>query len=170
MATKSTKKSKGSSSTKQRNAPAEEVATMAPRATRINSTTQLNVPAEKVWELIGQFNALPEWNPAVEKSELEQGGRVRRLKLLGGGTIVERLERSDDESFKYRYSIVDSPWPVANYVSELKVVKDDSGKGCRVEWSSEFEPAGASASDAEQAVRGVYEAGLKNLRAMFANL
>jgi len=138
------------------------------RSTKVNSTTHLDVPAEQVWQMIGQFKSLADWHPAVEKSELEQGGSVRRLSLIGGGTIVERLERIDDESFRYRYSIVDSPLPVANYVSELRVVRDDTGKGCSVEWASEFAPAsGVSASDAEKAIRDVYEAGLNNLQTLF---
>ncbi len=137
------------------------------KATKVSSSTHIDVPADRVWELIGQFKALADWHPAVEKSDLEQGGKMRRLSLVGGGTIVERLERIDDESFMYRYAIVDSPLPVANYVAELRVVKDESGKGCRVEWSSEFEPAGASASEAEKAIRGIYEAGLKNLQNLF---
>lgn len=143
------------------------MATNDTKPSKVNSTTHLNVPAEKVWELIGQFKAFADWHPSVEKSELEQGGKVRRMSLVGGGTLVERLERIDDESFRYRYSIVDSPLPVANYVSELRVVKDDSGQGCRVEWSSEFEPVGTSASDAEKVIRDVYETGLKNLQTMF---
>ena len=88
---------------------------------KVSSETHLDVSAEKVWELIGQFNALPSWHPAVENSELEEGGHVRRLSLVGGGTIVERLEKIDDESFLYRYSIIDSPLPVSDYVSELRV-------------------------------------------------
>ncbi|MGH8503597.1 MAG: SRPBCC family protein [Gammaproteobacteria bacterium] len=140
----------------------------ASRSTKVSSATHLNVPAEQVWQMIGQFKSLADWHPAVEKSELEQGGSVRRLSLFGGGTIVERLERIDDESFRYRYSIVDSPLPVANYVSELRVVRDDTGKGCSVEWSSEFAPvSGVSVSDAEKAIRDVYEAGLNNLQALF---
>ena len=58
--------------------------------------------------------------------------------------------------------------PVSNYVSELKVTKDESGNGCDVEWSGEFSPVGASASDAERVIRGVYEAGLKNLQTRFS--
>lgn len=144
------------------------MATKTSKATKVNSTMHLSVPAEQVWQIIGQFSAFADWHPSIEKSELEQGGKVRRLSLVGGGTIVERLERLDDESFRYRYSIVDSPLPVANYVSELKVVNDESGRGCHVEWSSEFEPSGASATDAQKVIRDVYEAGLKNLQMMFA--
>jgi hypothetical protein len=78
------------------------------------------------------------------------------------------LERIDDEPFKYRYSIVDSPLPVSNDVSELRVTKDGSGNGDNVEWSGEFSPVGASAPDAERVIRGVYEAGLKNLQTQFS--
>ncbi|MGH7929121.1 MAG: SRPBCC family protein [Candidatus Binatia bacterium] len=134
---------------------------------KVNSSMHLDVPAEKVWDMIGQFKALADWHPAVESSALEEGGQVRRLSLLGGGTIVERLERLDDRSFRYRYAIEQSPLPVSNYVSELQVKKDKDGKGCTVEWSSEFEPFGASSSEAENVIRGIYEAGLANLRTMF---
>jgi hypothetical protein len=126
------------------------------------------VPAEKVWELIGGFNALADWHPAVENSELEEGGHVRRLSLVGGGTIVERLERLDDDSFRYRYSIIDSPLPVADYVAELRVQKDDSGEGCEVQWSSEFNASGASVTDAEKAIKDIYNAGFENLKKIFA--
>nr|MBA3732596.1 SRPBCC family protein [Gammaproteobacteria bacterium] len=47
--------------------------------TKVNSTTHLDVPAEQVWQMIGQFKSFADWHPAVEKSELEQGGSVRRL-------------------------------------------------------------------------------------------
>ncbi len=143
------------------------MSTRSSRRSTVNSKTHLHVPAEKVWQFIGQFKRFADWHPAVEKSELEQGGKVRRVSLVGGGTIVERLERTDDETFTYRYSIVDSPLPVTNYVSELRVVKDESGKGCQVEWSSEFDPLGTSPPDAEKVIRDVYEAGLKNLQALF---
>lgn len=79
--------------------------------TKVNMKTQVPVSADKLWELIGQFNGLPNWHPAIEKSELEEDGKVRRLTLVGGGSIVERLERVDDNEHLYRYSILESPLP-----------------------------------------------------------
>lgn len=134
---------------------------------KVKSSMHLNVPAAKVWELIGQFKALADWHPAVESSELEEGGKVRRLNLSGGGVIVERLEKLDDQSFRYRYAIEESPLPVSNYVSELQVREDENGSGSIVEWSSEFDPSGASATEAEDVIRGIYDAGLANLRMLF---
>lgn len=135
---------------------------------KVSSSSHLMVPAETVWELIGDFNALADWHPAVEKSELEEDGHVRHLSLVGGGTIIERLERLDAESFRYVYSVIDSPLPVADYVAELRVHKDGSGEGCEVEWSGEFKPSGASVEDAEEAIKEIYAAGIDNLKKIFS--
>ncbi|MGI9305637.1 MAG: SRPBCC family protein [Gammaproteobacteria bacterium] len=135
--------------------------------TTVSMKTDLNVPADQVWEIVGRFNALPDWHPAVEKSELEDGGKLRRLSLVGGGSIVERLEQLDEEEQLYRYSIIESPLPVANYSATLRVKPSKDGKGCSVEWSSDFNPAGASLEEATKAIQGVYQAGLDNLSKLF---
>ena len=111
---------------------------------KVSSTTELPVPAQSVWSVIGGFNALPDWHPAVAKSEVsdEGGTRLRTLSLAGGGTIVEKLEHSDPHERTYSYSIVSGPLPVANYTASIRVRELDSG-GCEVEWSSDFEAAGA---------------------------
>ena len=73
----------------------------------------LDVPASinEVWRVIGGFNALPDWHPAVQKSELQDGGRVRQLQLAGGGSIVERLESFSEGDHLYTYSIERGPLP-----------------------------------------------------------
>jgi hypothetical protein len=135
---------------------------------KVSMAMELGVPADKVWELIGGFNALPNWHPAVERSEVkgEGKGSVRTLHLAGGGTIEERLEQLDDSERLYRYSIVSGPLPVANYSATLRV-RDEGGGKCTVEWGSDFEPAGAPEGDAVEAIRGVYQAGFDNLKKMF---
>jgi len=132
---------------------------------KVSMSTPLGVTADQVWKLIGGFNALPDWHPAVEKSELEQAGQVRRLSLMGGGEIVERLESVSDNERVYSYRIESGPLPVSGYKSTIRV-RDDGGKAT-VEWSSEFTPKGASEQDAVAAIQGVYQAGLDNLKKMF---
>ena len=132
---------------------------------KVNMSTGLGVSADQLWNFMGSFNALPDWHPAVEKSELEEGGTIRRLHLVGGGEIVERLQQSDDDKQVYSYSILEGPLPVQGYVAEIRVRPD--GDGCEVEWSSSFEPAGASESDAMQAIQDVYQAGFDNLKKIF---
>lgn len=132
---------------------------------KVTMSENLNVSADQVWQMIGHFNALPDWHPAVEKSELKEQGQTRTLSLAGGGTIVERLEEKDDQSRTYTYSIVDSPLPVKNYTSTIKVTGE--GDNATVEWSSEFDAAGVGNNDAMKAIEGVYQAGLDNLKKMF---
>ena len=89
----------------------------------VSMSVDLGVPAKQVWDLIGGFNALPNWHPVVAKSEISEEGNttLRTLHLAGGGTIVERLEKLDDAGQHYTYSIVSGPLPVANYTATLRL-------------------------------------------------
>ncbi len=129
---------------------------------KVSASTKLGVPASQVWDLIGGFNALPDWHPAVERSELEEGGSKRRLHLIGGGEIVEELKAMDDSGRSYSYSILSSPLPVMNYRATITVREDADGNAI-VDWAGEFD---ASADNANDVIKGIYDAGLENLRKM----
>jgi hypothetical protein len=133
---------------------------------RIDMKTDLNVAADEVWKLIGGFNTLPDWHPAIEKSELEEEGNMRRLSLAGGGTVVEKLVKLDDNERVYTYSIIDSPLPVKNYEATIRV-KDDGEGHTTVEWSSEFEAEGAAENEAIDIIAGIYQTGFDNLKKIF---
>ena len=135
--------------------------------TAVKVSQNLPVPAQAVWSVIGGFNSLPEWHPAVEKSETESegGAKTRTLTLAGGGKIVEKLESANEKDRSYSYSILSGPLPVADYTATIRVL--DAGSGCTIEWSSDFTPSGAPESEAAAAIRGVYEAGFENLKKMF---
>jgi len=131
---------------------------------KVSMSTDLQASADDVWRMIGQFNALPDWHPAVESSELKKEGQERVLSLAGGGKIIERLEKLSENEREYSYSIKDSPLPVKNYNATIKV--KDGKDGCTVEWSSDFEAVGGD-TDAMKAIEGIYQSGLDNLRKMF---
>jgi hypothetical protein len=133
---------------------------------KVAISTQLPMSVEDVWQLVGKFNALPDWHPAIKSSELEQGGKVRRLALVGGGELIERLERLDDNEHLYRYTFESGPLPLANCVAEIHVTENSSG-GCTVEWSSDFAANGAPEADVSRAVRDMYMTGFDNLKKLF---
>ena len=108
---------------------------------------------------------MPDRPQAVEGSELEEGGTVRKVTLVYGVTILEKLEYHSDESRECSYSIVTSPLQVANYMATLKVTKHEEGS--QVEWSGEFDPSGVSESEAVELVQGIYRAGLDHLKLVF---
>lgn len=133
---------------------------------KVNMATDLDVAADQLWSVIGGFNALPDWHPAVEKSELQDEGSMRVLSLAGGGEIVEKLEKHDDNERIYSYTITDSPLPVKNYRAEIKVIDQGNGKAS-VEWSSEFSAEGAEENEAIDVITGIFQAGLDNLKKMY---
>lgn len=135
---------------------------------KVDMSLSLSVPAEKIWNLIGGFDALARWHPAIARCEsVNEGGKMRRkLSLTGGGEIVEELERHDDKEHAYSYRIVSSPLPITGYHSELSVADQGPGR-CTVRWSSTFEPAAGAEQNATTAIRGVYQAGFDSLKGLF---
>ncbi len=136
---------------------------------KVEMETELGVSADKVWELIGGFNALPDWHPAIEKSELDEEGKVRKLSLAGGGTVIEKLEKMDDGERVYSYSITDSPLPVSNYTATITVKEGADGNSAVVDWSSSFDAKDASVNEAMDAISGIYQAGFDNLKKIFGS-
>lgn len=129
------------------------------------ASASIEIPAspDAVWQLIGGFDALPDWLPAVPKSELSEGGRVRTLTTPSGEAIVEQLMSYDHNDRSYSYTILKAPFPVTGYLSTLRVREAGAG-GSRVEWFGEFTPnPGVSDAKAISIFQTLYEGGLKAL-------
>jgi hypothetical protein len=133
------------------------------------ATINLIVPPDEVWDLIGGFGSLPDWMPNIRMTSLSQGGRVRHLNTPDGLTMVERLERYDLRGRTYSYSILQAPFPVADYLSKLTVTATDVDKGSHVEWAATFAPKGVSNEDAHNLFQGIFSDGLRALTNKYAN-
>ncbi|MFK0087448.1 SRPBCC family protein [Pseudomonas sp. NPDC090755] len=127
-----------------------------------HASIDLHIDADRVWQLIGGFDALPDWLPFVPHSALSEGGRVRTLKNIDGDTIIERLLEFSEAGRSYSYTILQGPAPVRDYLSTLRVVP--AGEGARVEWSGSFEPLGISDAEATALFTGIYQDGLAALK------
>jgi hypothetical protein len=129
-----------------------------------STSIDLPVPPERVWELIGGFGSLPDWLPFIPASELEEGGRVRRLASEKGDVIVERLEAFDNQARTYTYSIIQAPFPVTDCRSTITVHRVPAAQASRVEWSGTFTPAGATDDETIALFHGIYSDGLSALK------
>ncbi|MEO8038923.1 MAG: SRPBCC family protein [Betaproteobacteria bacterium] len=96
-------------------------------------TVTVNAPAERAWETINHWDALQSWCPAFEKTEIVSGGTavgsIRAITLDKGPTFTEELLAVDPDARTMQYKIVDSPLPIVEYVSGMRVVslgKDES--------------------------------------------
>lgn len=79
----------------------------------------VNAPAEKVWEIVGDFDGLPEWNPPIVSSqpENEDGVQRRRLKFSQGGEFYEQHMGTDGTSTSYR--ILESNELIAGHLGTI---------------------------------------------------
>jgi hypothetical protein len=133
----------------------------------ISTKVDLTVPPAKVWDAIKDFGAWPTWHPALASDEITKGkdhakGTVRVLTTKDGAKIKEELTAWSATRMTYTYRILDSPLPVKDYVSTLKVSR--SGTGSTVTWSSTFNAKDGTADDeAKKVMTGIYRAGLDNL-------
>ena len=110
------------------------------------ASTVIDAPADEVWQLIRDFNGLPDWFPeVVATSEIEDGkagdqvGCVRKLTLGDGAVIRERLLAFSDADRSYSYNFETTPFDVDNYHATLVVKPITDGGGSFVEWWTTFD-------------------------------
>ena len=126
-----------------------------------------------VWKLVGNFNALDVWHPAIAKSELNGVGTktgTRRLLTLADTkeTIIEQLTSYTPAKTAYSYTIVKSSFPVRNYAATISLTATAEGKTV-MKWESTFDvPEGTESSYSTQFIERVYDSGMAKLVNNFA--
>ncbi|MFE6165269.1 SRPBCC family protein [Streptomyces sp. NPDC056486] len=133
-----------------------------------SASIEIPVPADRVWQLIGGFDSLPDWLPFIPASESSEGGRVRSLTSEDGGVIVERLLTFDDKARTYSYSILKAPFPATDYVATLTVHEVPGEDASRVEWSGVFTPVGVGDDEVVALFHGIFSDGLAALKQTLA--
>jgi mxaD protein len=143
---------------------------------KVTRTITIDASADQVWAKCGDFDALDRWLPPVAKDTLTKGknnvpGAIRHLDVKGGGYVNEELLRYSGQAHSYSYRILDSVLPVSDYHATLSVKAAGAGKSV-VTWTGTFKrkDTGANPADnandkaATDAIRGVYQSGLDNLK------
>ena len=93
----------------------------------------LDVPPDRVWAIDRDFNALPDWHPAVASSRIENGepadkiGCIRNFTLQDGGLIREQLLSLSDYDLVCSYAILSSPMGVRDYQAVLRLTPITDG-------------------------------------------
>ena len=145
--------------------------------TRQKTVEQVTIaaPPEKVWALVGNFEALKDWHPDIASSTADHGndeGSVREVKFKDGRSMSEKIEGYDGPGMKIRIRTKDGgALPATNYTSQLIVSPADGG-GSLVEWRGAFyrgypnndPPPDQTDEVAVAAVSAYYRAGLAHLK------
>ena len=139
----------------------------------IKLSVEVGSSAEKVWEVTGNFNGMPDWHPWVGSSTLEPaaGGVGRRIVNVGGAAgrreLIERLVYFNSETREYAYTIVAGPAPFVDYTGRFHVAPLGANR-CVFEFVGRFRAApGKTDAEATERIRSFYGAGLANLPRIF---
>ena len=141
---------------------------------RVYISTAIGAPADRIWQTIRDFNALPDWVPAVRESRIEGGqpadqvGCVRAFRLQDGGFLRERLLALSDYDFSVTYAILESPMGVENYIATLKLAPITDGNRTFAEWTAEFDCDPANEAELTDNIgNNVFQAAFDALKARF---
>jgi Polyketide cyclase / dehydrase and lipid transport len=134
----------------------------------------INAPAGAVWQVVRNFNGLPNWTPFVAESRIEQNmladqvGCIRNFRLKDGGKIRERLLALSDYDMSCTYSILESPMGVENYIATLALFPITDGNTTLATWKATFDaPEEREAALVSDIGLNVFQAAFTALKARF---
>lgn len=130
-------------------------------------------PADKAFGVVARWDALQSWCPAFAKTEIVSGGNavgsVRAITLKDGPTFTEELLALDTAGRSYKYKIIESPLPIVEYVSTVRVY--DMGDYSEIVWLASYKRRAQENPTAESddpammnLVKGLYKACLGNAK------
>ena len=131
----------------------------------VTVSEDINAKASAVWAALSDFGGIKVGGPITSfKAEGKGVGMVRTIGM-GGGLVVERLDKHDPAGMVFGYSITnpDCPLPVSDYAATVKVTDKGNGK-CNVTWTGNFQPKGVPEADASKVVEGIYRGGIAGVR------
>lgn len=139
---------------------------------KVYCSTILETPIESVWELLRDFNGHDRWHPVVAESQIERGhpsdkvGAVRKFKLEDGAELREQLLTLSDMETAYSYCLLDTPIPLLNYVSHVRLSPVTDTDATFWEWQSSFDtPKGREDELKALVTKNIYMAGFNAIRA-----
>lgn len=168
------------------------LAANAPPRHEVVETITIAAPIDEVWATVKDFDSLHTWHPMIKSTEASGGnakGAMRTLTLEDGNTIVEELQKFNEDKMSFKYAIKEMSSvgslddhgeavaipvvPVSKYIAFITVKAVDGGS--EVTWKGKFYraynghhevPKEVGDEVAVDTVTAIYQSGLNNLKAM----
>ena len=138
---------------------------------KVIRSTILNAPIETVWNVLRDFNGHDSWHPAIATSQIERNreadvvGCVRRFKLGDGSELREQLLALSDADASYSYCLLETPIPLFNYVSHVRLIPVTDADHTFWQWEGQFStPPGEADALSEMVGKDIYDAGFAAIR------
>lgn len=102
---------------------------------------EISVPPAKVWEILSDPSSYADWHPGIASVTVEGEGKgaKRIVDFADGGSVVDGIDRIDNENMEIRWRLSkEEPevFPVSYYTNSVTV--EPSGEGATVTWEASF--------------------------------
>ena len=135
----------------------------------VNVSKQINAPAKKAWGALSSFRGIENYSPiASSKTSGEGKGATRTCVMPDGAEINEILNFVKDNKMEMQYIITDSPFPINNYVSDVKVSEVDASNSI-ITWKCEFDTSPDAKTEMEGLFNGFYNVIIESLEKYLNN-
>jgi len=138
---------------------------------KVFESTVLNAPVEEVWEIIRDFNGHDYWHPLIKESKIEKRlpsdkvGCIRNFILAEGGILREQLLTLSDVEMAFSYCLLDTPIPLFNYISHVRLLPITDGDKTFWNWESSFDTPDGQENELKKMVGDeVYKRGFQSIK------
>ncbi|HWQ37721.1 MAG TPA: SRPBCC family protein [Burkholderiales bacterium] len=147
------------------------------RELSVSQSIVIDAPAERVWEVAGDFVGVNRWLTVIPSSRLILGrnrevGCVRELTRANGTKVQEKLIEYDPWTMTFTYTYVGGQPLVSDYFATMSLTALDDGK-TRVDWKARFRrldywteqpPPGQEDDTLVALFNRIYSGGLESLK------
>ena len=121
-----------------------------------------NVPAQKVWEVIGAVDGVDKWFAPVIKT-CSVSGNKRTCGIEGNITFDEKIILVDHKNMIFEYTIPTQPMiPMTNLSATMSVQTDTKGNGIIV-WYGTYDVAKHKEAEVREMLAGAWTMGAKGI-------
>ncbi|WP_390915521.1 SRPBCC family protein [Pseudosulfitobacter sp. SM2401] len=138
---------------------------------KVIRSTILPAPVEAVWDILRDFNGHDQWHPIVASSQIERRldadrvGCVRKFKLQDGAELREQLLALSDMDLAYSYCLLETPVPLFNYVSHVRLIPVTDVDHTFWQWEGQFDtPPDQREAMIKMVSEEIYETGFDAIR------
>ena len=138
---------------------------------KVRCSTIVDQPADEVWRVLRDFNGHDRWHPAVASSQIERArdsdtvGCIRKFRLQDGSELREQLLALSDAEQSYSYCLLDTPIPLLNYVSHVRLYPVTDKDRTFWEWECTFNTIDNREEELRQIVeQDIYYAGFNAIK------
>jgi hypothetical protein len=119
---------------------------------KVQVKEELPADVNIVWQHLRDFGDIKSWATGkIVKKEGSGVGMIRHI-AFDLDKVVERCEAHDESNMTFTYRLLESPWPMSDYVATVILTSSGPGKTL-IEWSSNYQ----ADQDKAEAVRNLIE-------------